>query len=48
MRVSATQSPAGGVCRIRFSIAPLSAPLMSAGNVVIASLPSSSFTRLEL
>jgi len=43
--VSTVQSPSGGVWRIRFSIAPLSAPLMSASNVSIASFPPSTSTR---
>ena len=45
--VSTVQSPSGGVWRMRFSIGPLSAPLMSASNVVMPSLPSASSSRLD-
>src|SRR5215212_7869760 len=45
--VSTVQSPSGGVWRMRFWIGPLLAPLMSASNVVIASLPSATSRLLD-
>src|SRR5918998_2416834 len=45
--VSTVQSPAGGVWRMRFWTGPLVAPLMSASNVVIASLPPATSRLLD-